>query len=341
MTLTKTGTSLGLALGVALLGSTAMGEPFRLIVTHLEPPLVPNSIQDMAADRGYFEEEGVEVDLVRVQQTPSAVAALQSGEGEMANISVEALVQLVLGGSPDMRAVTSPNKSLPFLIASSDEIASPEDLAGASFGVGRIGSLDYTLSGEVLSGYRLEWDDLELVALGQPSVRGQALSAGQVDATTMSIGVWSELPDQTGLHILVPQDAYYEAAPVVNKVNVVLQETLDERGDEVEGVIRALIRASRDVADNPQLWVDYMSEVRPDVAPETLDMLAESFAGGWEVNGGLNAEELQFTQDFLYQSEDFADQREVTLAEWVDFGPVDNVLADLGTAEGASDMPVR
>ena len=45
---------------------------------------------DLAVELGYFDREGVEVELVRVQQTPSAVAALQAGEGEMANISVDA-----------------------------------------------------------------------------------------------------------------------------------------------------------------------------------------------------------------------------------------------------------
>ncbi len=67
----------------------AAAEPFRLIVTDLAAPLVPNSVMDLAVQLGYFEREGVEVELVRVQQTPSALAALQAGEGEMANIAVD------------------------------------------------------------------------------------------------------------------------------------------------------------------------------------------------------------------------------------------------------------
>jgi NitT/TauT family transport system substrate-binding protein len=50
---------------------------------------------DMAVQLGVFEKEGVEVELVRVQQTPSAIAALRAGEGEMANVSVDAVLQLV------------------------------------------------------------------------------------------------------------------------------------------------------------------------------------------------------------------------------------------------------
>ena len=76
------------------LSCDAKAAPFRLIVTDLEPPLVPNSVMDLAAELGYFAREGVDVELVRVQQTPSALAALEAGEGEMANVSVDAVLQV-------------------------------------------------------------------------------------------------------------------------------------------------------------------------------------------------------------------------------------------------------
>jgi len=319
---------------LALMSGSALAqssEPFRLILTHLEPPLVPNSVMDLAAELGYFEEEGLDVELIRVQQTPSAVAALQSGEGEMANIGVDALLQVIHSGATDFRAVTSPNKSLPFLIASKDDIATPEDLAGRSFGVGRVGSLDHSLSAMVLGSLGVSLDESEVVTLGQPNVRAQALAAGQIDATTISIGVWSEMPDTTGLHVLVDQDAYYEGAPVVNKVNAVPGNVLEERPEDVAAVIRALTRLSRDFAQDPQLWVDAMADVRPDVDVEVLEMLAESFAGSWSVNGGMSNQELTFTAEWLYETEDFANFEPLPLDAWVDFGPVDAVLADLGT----------
>lgn len=328
------------ALALALAGTGAMAETFRLIVTDLEAPLVPNSIMDMAVSRGYFAEEGVEVELVRVQQTPSALAALQAGEGEMANISVDAILQLVLNGADDLRAVVSPNKSLPFLIAGREDIATAADMGGHSFGVGRVGSVDYSLSMNVLAQAGVAEDSLQIVPLGQPDVRAQALAAGQIDATTVSIGVWSSLPDTTGLHVIVDTDAYYAAAPVVNKVNIVLAETLETRGEEVDAVVRALIRASRDVAADPSLWVAFMQEARPDVDVATLEMLAETFAQSWSVNGGLSRSELEFTTEWLYRGEDFAGARPVALDEWVDFGPADRALEALGTAEGM-DEPAR
>lgn len=322
------------ALAAMMFAQPVSAEPFRLILTHIEPPLVPNSVMDLALEQGYFEAEGVEVELIRVEQTPSALQALAAGEGEMANVSVDGLLLLVARGATDLKAVTSPNKSLPYVIVAKNDIASVADLAGRAFGVGRVGSLDHSLSMKVLAGEGLDTDTMDVVAIGQPNVRAQALLAGQIDATTMSIGVWLSIPDKTGLHILIDQEPYYAAVPVINKVNVVTQNVLDERREEVEGVIRALIRISRDFSDDPDAWAAAMVPYAPNTDEEGLRALAATFAGSWSVNGGMNATDLQYTQDWLYSTEDFIGIAPVTLEQWVDFGPVDTVLADVGTVDG-------
>ena len=327
-------------LAAAFVTTSAIAAPFRLIVTDLEPPLVPNSVMELALTGGYFAREGVEVELVRVQQTPSAIAAMAAGEGEMANIGLDALLQLHARDATELKAVMSPNKSLPFLIAGSSDIAGVSDLSGHSFGVGRLGSLDHSLSLKVLEAAEVDTATLAIVPLGQPNVRAQALAAGRVDATTMSIGVWLTLPEREGLQVLVDQEAYYRAAPVVNKVNVVTPQVLAERGDEVQAVIRALIRASRDFAAEPQLWSAAMAELLPQVERSTLDELAASFEGSWSVNGGLSRSELEFSADWVFQGPDFEGLDHVPLENWVEFGPLDQVLSELGT-DAAADAADR
>lgn len=334
---------LAMAASAAIAVSVAFpagAETLRLIVTHLEPPLVPNSVMDLAEELGYFEREGVDVELIRVQQTPSAIAALLAGEGDMANVGVDAVLQLKVQGDDTLVAVTSPNKSLPFLIAVRGAIASPADLAGKVFGVGRIGSLDHALSSRVLESQGVSLDSMEVVTLGQPGVRAQALAAGQVDATTMSIGTWLSIPDKTGLTILVPQDVYYEAAPVVNKVNIVRKDFLQARRADVEAVVRALTKISRDFAQDPAKWAAAMEVHAADLSPEQLRELAQSFEGGWSVNGGLGRDELEFTVNWVFQTDDFKGAEPVGLESWVDFSVVDAVLEELGT-DGSGDEPTR
>lgn len=322
----------------AWLALPAAAAPFRLVTTDLEPQLVPNSVMDFAKSLGYFEREGVDVELVRVQQTPSAVAALQAGEGDMANISVDAALQLVARDQMQIKAVVSPNKSLPFLIAGKDDIATVGDLAGHSFGIGRVGSLDQSLSSKVLASQGVDPGTLDFVAIGQPNVRAQALAAGQIDATTMSIGVWLALPKKDGLHVLVDPDAYFAAAPVLNKVNVVPDPVLRERHEDVEKVVRAIIKASRAFAREPDLWVEAMAAARPDVDRGTLETLSKAFVPAWSVNGGLNRAQVDSTVDWTYATPDFAGLRKVDFGEWVDLSIITDVLKRDGVAPG-EDQP--
>lgn len=316
----------------ALLAQPAGAAPFRLIVTDLEPPLVPNSVMDVALSLGYFAREGVNVELVRVQQTPLAVVALQAGEGEMANIGIDTALQLAASGQLDLRAVMSPSKSLFFMIVGSNAVADVAALPGHSFGIGRPGSVDQALSRHVLAAEGLDISTLEQVALGQPSARAQALAARQIDATTLSLGSWTTLPDRTGLHVLVDADAYFAAAPVVSKVNVVSADVLAERRDDVVAVVAALTRLSRDIAANPTIWVDAMAAARPDLPRADLESLAVAYDGNWSVNGGLSAETLAFTADWTFNGADFVGIEPITLSQWVDFSIVDTVLAEIGTA---------
>jgi NitT/TauT family transport system substrate-binding protein len=319
-------------------GTGLQAEPFRLIVTHLEPPLVPNSVMDLAVELGYFEREGVEVELIRVQQTPLAIAALLAGEGEMANVGVDALLQITIQQGPVLKAVASPNKALPFLIAAKSDIEAIDDLAGRSFGVGRIGSLDHSLSTKVIEAGGVDTASLDFVTLGQPNVRAQALAAGQIDATTMSIGAWMSIPDRTGLHVLVPQEAYYAAAPVVNKVNAVPLGVLEARRDDVVAVTRALNRISRDFAADPTVWAKAMVPHAGTLTEDELVQLAHSFDGSWSVNGGMNRDEMTFTQQWLYETEDFKDAPAIEIDVWTDFSILAQVLDEMGV-EAGSDQP--
>jgi NitT/TauT family transport system substrate-binding protein len=306
--------------------TTAWADPFRIIVPEPETPLVPNSVIDLALRLGYYKREGVDVELVRVKATPSAVAALRSGQGDMANIGTDIALQLIARGQMDLKAVISPEKSLPLLIAAKKSVTAPKQLEGMVFGVSQIGSVDYVQSRLVLTKLGVDNEKLRYLAVGQPTVRAQALLAGQIDATAMSIGTWLTLPSKDGLAVLVDQPAYHAAAPLVTKINVVTAATAKDRRREVGAVVRAIVAASRDFARDPKLWVDGMVAARPDVKREQLEQLAEAYRGSWSVDGGLNPSEIALTTDALYQTEDFKDiPRRVAPSDWIDHSFIDQV----------------
>lgn len=317
---------------LALLAGAAAADPFRIIVTDLETPLVPNAVLNLAAQEGYFDRAGVEVELVHVRQTPMAIAALQAGQGEMANISVEALLSLHAEGANDIVAVHSSDKSLPFVIAARKGVTL-RTMAGTRFGIGQPGSLDQTLSAAVLGAKGVSLGALVQVPLGQPAVRGQALMAGRIDATTLSIGSYLSLPDRDGLQLLIGVEDYFRAAAVISKVDVVARTTLAGRAQDLDRVLEALTLAARDYAADPALWVAAMERARPDVAPATLTELAGYYRASWTVNGGLQRDELLHAQTWYSHGMERNTRWIVDPARWMDFAPMDRVLARIGVSD--------
>jgi NitT/TauT family transport system substrate-binding protein len=162
-------------------------------------------------------------------------------------------------------------------------------------------------------------------------VRAQALAAGQIDATTISIGVWLSMPDKSAVREMVDQASFYKAAPFVSKLNVVTEDVVKKKSKEIAGVVRGIIMASRDFAKDPKIWVAAMEKARPDVKPADLEALGEAYRKEWSVNGGLNIEAVKFTTKTDYKLPDFKDLRPVEPKEWIDTSFIDATLKDIGT----------
>lgn len=328
--------SVGRALAVLLaaaipFGHAGAGEKLRLIVTHSVPPLVPNSVMDLAETLGFYDRAGVSVEIVRVQQTPLAIAALHNGYGDMANVSVSAVLQATARGEMKLKAVVSPDKTMSFLVAGRSGLDSPKSLEGMALGVGRIGSLDYSMTRVVLSTLGVEVDKIKLAAMGEPHVRAQALIGGRIDATTISIGLWTSLRDKSGLRMLVSPEAYYRAAPILNKVNVVDPLTLAAKRVAIERFIDAILLASRSFAAHPEIWAETMHAIHPEIPIAELDRLSRAYAESWSVNGGLNPAQIAYSVDENYRQPEFEGLRRLAFADWVELGPVDSALQHLGT----------
>lgn len=324
-------------LAVGLAGPAAALDKMRVIITDAVTPLVPNSSAILAKTGGYYERNGLDVELIRVQSTPSAVAALTSGQGDMANISVDTALQLVARGQLKGKAVTSPDKAIPFMIVGKTSIASPKDLVGKTFGISRVGGVDHTQSITVLRTLGVDTDKIELVAIGDPAARANVIAAGRVDSTSMSIGVWSSMKEKNGLKPLVSQADYFNAAPVVSKVNVVTDDYAKANGKLITAFVKSVMQASRDYHAKPAVWAEAMAKDRTDVPKATLDELAELYKNSWSANGGLNLKALQFTADEIYKGPDFKDVPKVELAQWVDTSYADAVIKELGKTPGIDD----
>jgi NitT/TauT family transport system substrate-binding protein len=239
-----------------------------------------------------------------------------------------------------IKAILSPDKAIPYLIAAHRDVASLKALEGLTLGVGRVGSLDYSMTRLVLAAHGVDAEKVKVVALGEPQVRALTLVARRIDATTMSVGVWSQFRHRPGLKVLLSAEDYSRAAPVLNKVIVVEEALLTAKRSAVERFVTAIMKASRTFAADPGTWVEAMHRARAEVPRQELSELAHSFARSWSVNGGLDLTQAAYSIEQLYRDSDFRETRRVGAAELFDGGPVTTVLSRIGVIPGL-DEPMR
>jgi ABC-type nitrate/sulfonate/bicarbonate transport system substrate-binding protein len=137
-----------------------------------------------AKEKGYYRDEGLDVDLVVMRDT-LGISALIGGNAEFASMSGAGLTA-ILGGMPLRFAYTSFFRPM-FWLYAKPEFQDIKALKGKRIGVTGLGSGPDNLLRETLKRYGLEGGrDVTILALGLPSTVATALRAGTVDAGTIS-----------------------------------------------------------------------------------------------------------------------------------------------------------
>ena len=289
---------------------------------------------DLADTLGFYRREGLALEIVRVQSTPLAIVALKSKYGDLANVSLSGALQLAAQKVMKIKAILSPDKAIPFLIASQRDVTSLKALEGRTLGVGGVGSLDYSMTRLVLAVHGVDVETVKMVTMGEPQVRALALSSKRIDATTMSTGVWIRFRNRSDLKVLLSAEDYFRAAPLLNKVIAVDEATLAAKRPAIERFVTAIIKASRAFAADPNIWVEAMVAARRDVPRAELHELAQSFSRSWSVNGGLDPAQVAYSIEQLYREQEFRNLRRVGVDELLDTGPIASVLERIGVVPG-------
>ena len=150
----------------------------KVVYSTITPPSAPLWI---AKDKGFFQREGLSVDLVYVESGPRSVQALVSGDTLVTASAGVAVANAKIAGA-DVVMIADLVNVFPFFLATRSDIASPSDLKG------KIGATQVFGSGGDLAlrmGLRsLGLDpnkDVQLRVIGASNVRVQALENGLVD----------------------------------------------------------------------------------------------------------------------------------------------------------------
>ena len=293
-----------------------------------------SSVFQLAEQFGFYQKHGVKITIVPLEGTPQAIAALNSGAVDIADISIDAALRLRADNDLPIRGFVSASRGPAFLIAARAEIKTVEDLGGRSYAIADSGSLDHTLTEAVLRSYGIAADAPDFVAIGAPDVRIQALAAGRIDATTVSYGTFLSINNPAGVHVLVEPNDFSSRAPALSKFVAALEGTIDTKHEALQRFTNALIDASRTMQADPQRWIDAITQGRPDLSADNIEATSDLVKTRWCVNGCISPAELTKTVQFSYANPDFADVKIIAAEDIVDQSFATRAIAALGEYTG-------
>jgi ABC-type nitrate/sulfonate/bicarbonate transport system substrate-binding protein len=271
--------------GVALLASISLGDriyagqPAKVRISYSSRS---NSITpfQIALSKGFFAEEGMDVEMIQVNPRLGATALL-NGDIDFTT-TFGTTLRGIVGGFPIKFVAVSVRKSEHFLIVR-PEIKEIRDLVGKKLGVATLFGSDQRAADEMIRGRGFSPNIMKPIAIGDSLVRAQALRAGIVDAIAVSSPFDLSLQAEGFRALAGPKDV--EMALPTSGI-AVANRLLQQNPQHVKRAVRALMKAHRFVFDNrkesvPQM-IRYLNQ-KPEVAERSYDLLVTSLSRNGEI----------------------------------------------------------
>lgn len=256
------------ALALALLAAGCGGKSDREVTLGLLP------IEDtlpfwVAARQGYFDQEGVRVNLKPFSSAAERDAALTAGEIDGAVADVVAAALLRTGGVPvgvvSLTLGAEGREGRIAILSPPGNELTVEGLRGVEIALSPHSVIEYTVD-RLLARRGFAPADIKKVAVPKIPIRCELLLAGKVSAAALP-DPFAALAQKRGAHLVLD-----DVGDNVSQAVVLFRgQVLRERGEAVERVLRAYARAVEDINADPLAYRDLLTQ-KAGVPEEVLDM---------------------------------------------------------------------
>jgi NitT/TauT family transport system substrate-binding protein len=229
--------ALGIAIAILFAYAPVSAKPIRIAIPGYNITQIAFFV---ARERGFFKEEGLDVELIQMTGTVANLA-LMSGEVPFTSVPTAAMTANLRGAN--LRVLFTTFERPLFWLYGRPQIRDVKELKNKKLGVGGLNQASYTLLRELLSQHGLEaGKDYTLIQAGDSAPRFMALTTGFIDATLMPLP-WNFSAQEAGMHELV---ALSKADVIAPTGSIVLREDLLRSEPQlVEQFTRATLKALR------------------------------------------------------------------------------------------------
>jgi NitT/TauT family transport system substrate-binding protein len=258
---------------------------------------------ELAAQLGYYEKYGVQVEMVRFSAYSDSIDALREGKVQAGMHTLDDAVRYYTKGS-DVRVVLLTDYSYggDGLVAQAG-FESLSDLKGAKIGA-EIGTVGHLSLLTILHKANLSVDDVTIISIPAWEIQQEMLK-GTIDAGVTWEPYLTSTAEMISGKVLITSRDYPET--IITSM-VFDAKTIDERPEDVQKVVAAYFDAVDYIAQNPQDAYERMGAAEGISADEFvlhvegiqyLDLSANGDLFGKNANGRIYAKANEIT-DFLY-----------------------------------------
>jgi NitT/TauT family transport system substrate-binding protein len=200
----------------------------------------------IAQEKGFFAEEGLDIELTIMENTPLKMAALMAGHVDMVASTVDEFPTYMKPGNPVKYFLAVDNSNGGDGVVSNKDISSVSDLKGKKVAFEE-GSVSQFFINALLREAGLTQDDIETVNMTATDA-GFAFNAQRVDAAVTWEPALSAGAATDHGHMLVSSA---EKPGLIVDVVAVREEFANEHGDDLKGFVRAWTKALNFLETNP------------------------------------------------------------------------------------------
>jgi NitT/TauT family transport system substrate-binding protein len=242
----------------------------------------------VAKERGFFREEGLDVELI-VMQAMQTIQATLANSTQFASATGTAVSAAVQGA--DMRVIFAVTDRPSFDLISQPNITSIQQLRGKKIGTGGVGSLAEILARRLLIANNVRPEDVAILATGPSHVTYISLKAKVIDAAPLQMPLTFTAQDE-GFRKLASAGDVYQS---IQGGLATTKTMLTEHPDLVTKVVRAMLRATRLIKSDRNYAIDFLKGPWLDLGknPEKIAARVYQVAGPDFLENGLVSEEIQ------------------------------------------------
>jgi NitT/TauT family transport system substrate-binding protein len=228
----------------------------------------------IGSELGFYREEGLELEILSLGQTPLATLALDTGDSEFGVGTLSFHLPLVAKGELppviNIMEMAYPYK-YDVVVPPNSSIASYADLKGKRIGVSTLGVTEYPATRALLKGLGIDPDqDVDWLPVGSGLAGGTAMTQGVVDALASYDATLGTIEGAGIAFTTLPRP---EKVPNFGgNFTTVSKRFLAEQPDTAVAFCRALLKSQAFIAANPAGACRAFVAMYPEFIPRGADM---------------------------------------------------------------------